>query len=65
MSRSSGGQIDPQVVGVFLGIPEDDWLAIASSRLQIASFSPQCVNWTDSTSWSASTNSLAGKPRAH
>lgn len=50
MSRSSGGQFDPQVLGVFLGIPEDDWLAIASSRLQIASFSPQCHKGIDSAS---------------
>lgn len=36
----SGSQFDPQVVGVFLSIPEDTWPVIARNQRQIAALSP-------------------------
>lgn len=38
--HSSGSQFDPQVVSVFLSIPEDTWPVIAKNERQIASLSP-------------------------
>jgi len=37
----SGSQFDPQVVDVFLSIPEDTWPVIARNQRQIAALSPQ------------------------
>jgi len=37
--RASGSQLDPQMVNVFLNLPEDIWPAIAGNQRQIAGFS--------------------------
>ena len=37
----SGSQFDPQVVGVFLSIPEETWPTIARNQRQIAALSPE------------------------
>lgn len=39
--RLSGSQFDPQIVTVFLGIPEETWPTIARNQRQMASLSPQ------------------------
>jgi cyclic di-GMP phosphodiesterase len=41
ITRLSGSQFDPQVVDVFLGIPEQTWPTIASNQRQIAALPPQ------------------------
>jgi cyclic di-GMP phosphodiesterase len=40
--RLSGTAFDPQVVNVFLNIPEDVWPALAKNQRQVAGFSPGC-----------------------
>lgn len=39
--RLSGTRFDPQVVSMFLNIPEETWLAIAKNQRQMAALSPQ------------------------
>jgi HD-GYP domain-containing protein (c-di-GMP phosphodiesterase class II) len=39
--RLSGSQFDPQVVSVFLNIPEETWPTIARNQRQIAALSPE------------------------
>lgn len=39
--HASGGQLDPQVVDVFLSIPEETWPTIARNLRQIAALSPE------------------------
>jgi putative nucleotidyltransferase with HDIG domain len=39
--RFSGGHFDPEVVNVFLGIPEGTWPAIANNQQQPAELSPE------------------------
>jgi putative nucleotidyltransferase with HDIG domain len=41
ITRMSGSQFDPQVVDVFLGIPEQTWPPIARNQRQIAALPPQ------------------------
>jgi len=41
IGRLSGSQFDPQVVDVFLNIPEDIWPTIARNQRQIAALSPE------------------------
>jgi response regulator RpfG family c-di-GMP phosphodiesterase len=39
--RASGGHFDPEVVNVFLGIPEETWPAIANNQQEIAELSSE------------------------
>jgi len=39
--RLSGSHFDPQVVRMFLGIPDDAWPTIARNQRQIAALSPE------------------------
>jgi response regulator RpfG family c-di-GMP phosphodiesterase len=41
IGRSAGGPFDPDVVSVFLGIPEETWQAIANNQQQMAELSSE------------------------